>query len=118
MRNIAGSIANEKFNRFVISQLQICQINFSFATNISGFVKEEEYTLDIVEAIKAVRWQTNDGESRLLIYNVNVPQVSKNIDIVLLNKSTKKTKGNHLKAILSESSNYLVIGELKSFWSR
>jgi hypothetical protein len=113
MRNIVGSIANEKFNRFVISQLQICQINFSFATNISGFVKEEEYTLDIAEAIKAVRWQTNDNEQRLLIYNVKVPQVSKNIDIVLLNKSTEATRGNPLKAILSEPSNYLTIGELK-----
>ncbi len=113
MRNIVGSIANEKLNRFVISQLQICQINFSFATNVSGFVKEEEYTLDIAEAIKAVRWQTNDDEQRLLIYNVNVPQVSKNIDIVLLNKSTETTKGKPLKAILSESSNYLAIGELK-----
>jgi hypothetical protein len=113
MRNIVGSIANEKLNRFVISQLQICQINFSFATNVSGFVREEEYTLDIAEAIKAVKWQTNDGAQRLLIYNVNVPQVSKNIDIVLLNKPTESTKGKPLKAILSESSNYLTIGELK-----
>ncbi|MDX2254933.1 MAG: AvaI/BsoBI family type II restriction endonuclease [Pseudanabaenaceae cyanobacterium bins.39] len=112
MRNIVGSIANEKLNRFVISQLQICQIDFYFATN-SGFINSTEYTLDIAESIKAIKWQTVNGEQRLLIYNVNVPQVSKNIDIVLLNKSIEVTKGKNLKAILDDSKNYLAIGELK-----
>jgi type II restriction enzyme len=112
MRNIVGSIANEKFNRFVISQLQICGINFSFASN-SGFIDSAEYTLDIAESIKAIRWETTSGEQRLLIYNVNVPQVGKNIDIVLLNKFTETTKGKELKAILGDSKNYLAIGELK-----
>jgi type II restriction enzyme len=112
MRNIVGSIANEKLNRFVISQLQICQIDFSFATN-SGFVNSAEYSLDIAESIKAIRWRTNIGEQRLLIYNVNVPQVSKNIDIVLLNKFTETTKGKNLKFILGDAKNYLSISELK-----
>jgi hypothetical protein len=113
MRNIVGSIANEKLNRFVVSQLQICEISFSFATSVSGFINDAEYTLDIAEAIKAIRWQTNNGEQRLLIYNVNVPQVNKNIDIVLLNQFTEATRGSPLKFILSEPSNYLAIGELK-----
>jgi len=112
MRNIVGTIANEKFNRFVISQLQICGINFSFASN-SGFIDSTEYNLDIAESIKAIRWETTSGEQRLLIYNVNVPQVGKNIDIVLLNKFTETTKGKELKAILGDSKNYLAIGELK-----
>lgn len=112
MRNIVGSIANEKLNRFVISQLQICQINFSFATN-SRFFVSTEYSLDMAEAIKAIRWETNSGEQRLLIYNVNVPQVSKNIDIVLLNKFTETAKGKNLKDILGDANNYLAIGELK-----
>ena len=112
MRNIVGSIANEKFNRFVISQLQICGINFSFASN-SGFIDSAEYNLDIAESIKAIRWETTSGEQRLLIYNVNVPQVGKNIDIVLLNKFTETTKGKELKIILGDSKNYLAIGELK-----
>ncbi len=113
MRNIVGSIANEKLNRFVISQLQICHINFSFATNVNGFISDTEYNLDIAESIKAIRWITNTGEQRLLIYNVNVPQVSKNIDIVLLNKFTETTKGKNLKFILDDAKNYLSIGELK-----
>lgn len=112
MRNIVGSIANEKLNRFIISQLQICQINFSFATN-SGFVDSAEYFLDMAESIKAIRWRTNTGEQKFLIYNVNVPQVSKNIDIVLLNKFTETTKGKNLKFILDDARNYLSIGELK-----
>ena len=66
MRNIVGSIANEKFNRFVISQLQICRINFSFASN-SGFIDSAEYNLDIAKSIKAIRWETTSGEQRLLI---------------------------------------------------
>lgn len=113
MRNIVGSIANEKLNRFVISQLQICEISFSFATSVSGFITDVEYTLDIAEAIKAIRWQNNNGEKRLLIYNVNVPQVSKNIDIVLLNQFIENPKGKNLKTILNDPKNYLAIGELK-----
>jgi len=113
MRNIVGSIANEKLNRFVISQLQICEISFSFATSVSGFISDAEYTLDIAEAIKAIRWQNNNGEKRLLIYNVNVPQVSKNIDIVLLNQFIENPKGKNLKTILNDPKNYLAIGELK-----
>ncbi len=112
MRNIVGSIANEKLNRFVISQLQICQINFSFATNTSLFISTE-YSLDMAEAIKSIRWETNSGEQRLLIYNVKVPQVNKNIDIVLLNKFPETIKGKNLKAILDNDNNYLAIGELK-----
>lgn len=112
MRNIVGSIANEKLNRFVISQLQICRINFAFASN-GGFIDSTEYNLDIAESIKAIRWKTASGEQRLLIYNVNVPQVGKNIDIVLLNKFIETTKGKELKAILGDSKNYLAIGELK-----
>jgi type II restriction enzyme len=113
MRNIIGSIANEKLNRFVISQLQVCSINFSFATKISDFVDGEYYTVAIAESIKAIRWQTNNDDQRLLIYNVNVPQVSKNIDIVLLNKFSEDTKGAKLKVVLNDANNYLVIGELK-----
>ena len=113
MRNIIGSIANEKLNRFVISQLQVCSINFSFATKISDFVDGENYTVAIAESIKAIRWQTNNNDQRLLIYNVNVPQVSKNIDIVLLNKFSEDTKGAKLKVVLNDANNYLVIGELK-----
>jgi len=113
MRNIVGSIANEKLNRFIISQLQICKIGFSFATSVSGFISGTEYTLDIAEAIKAIRWQTSNGAKRLLIYNVNVPQVNKNIDIVLLNQFAETTKGKNLKTILDDPKNYLVIGELK-----
>lgn len=113
MRNIIGSIANEKLNRFVISQLQICHTSFSFATNVSGFTDGENYAIDIAEKIKAVRWHSNNSEERLLIYNVNVPQVGKNIDIVLLNKFTDSTKGANLKTVLSDQSNYLMVGELK-----
>lgn len=113
MRNIVGSIANKKFNRFVISQLQICQTDFSFTTIGSEFTNSQKYVLDVAESIKAVRWQANNGEPRLLIYNVNVPQVSKNIDIVLLNQSIESPKGKSLKVILDNPSNYLAIGELK-----
>jgi len=113
MRNIVGSIAHEKLNRFVVSQLQICQTNFTFATSISDFINGTKYTIDIAESIKAIKWETNTGEERFLIYNVNVPQVSKNIDIVLLNKSAESPKGKVLKNVLLDPDNYLSIGELK-----
>lgn len=113
MRNIVGSIANEKFTRFLISQLQISSTIFKYANKRSGFSNGELYTIDQAESIKAIKWKNRDNEDRLLIYNVNVPQVGKNIDIVLLNEHSEGVNGPDIKGMLSNPGNYLAIGELK-----
>lgn len=113
MRNIIGSIANEKLNRFIVSQLQICQIDFSYAFKNKTFIDGKNFTIEAAEFIKAIQWTTSQSQQRLLVYNVTVPQVKKNIDIVLFKQSVASTRSDNLKAILADKENYLSIGELK-----
>ncbi|MBT9098579.1 hypothetical protein KFZ76_12800 [Methylovulum psychrotolerans] len=113
MRNIIGSIANEKLTRFIVSQLQICQIEFTYTRKNDAFTHGKHFTIDVADSIKAIQWTNGQNQQRLLVYNVNVPQVKKNIDIVLLKQAVANTRSDPLKKVLADEKNYLVIGELK-----
>lgn len=112
MRNIVGAIAGEKLTRYVISHLQIQHIDFEYSFKDGIFYSSKTYNLEDAEKIKAIRWSYLN-ENRSIIYNINVPQVSKNIDIVLINKKIDYVKGAQLKTLLNDSSIYLAFGELK-----
>ena len=112
MRNIVGSIANEKLTRFIISQLQISNFKFSYyRSKQNHMIDGKNYDIDDAEKIKLILWKSNK-HTRSLIYNVNVPPVGKNIDIVLLN-TTLNLDTTQTKLILSNKESYLAIGELK-----
>ena len=115
MRNIVGKIAAGKFNRFIISQLVVRNISFDFICADGSFVSGANYTSNISEDIKSLRWKIG-ATARSLIFNVKVPGVGKNgknVDIVLLNQFITNTKGARLSAVLAKKKNYLALGELK-----
>jgi DNA (cytosine-5)-methyltransferase 1 len=62
---------------------------------------------------KALRWQNKEASYRSLILNINVPQVKKNIDIVLLDDKIDEVKAPSLANTLGNNKKYLAIGELK-----
>lgn len=115
MRNIVGSIAKEKFTRFIVSQLQVSECEFTYFTKIYHPTPSDKFTIEDADSIKAIRWSTGSGKNRFLVYDTNVPQVGKNIDIVLLDDrmNSAKIKNADVKNLLMESDNYLAIGELK-----
>lgn len=106
MRNIVGAIASEKFSRFIASQLQISQIDFTYMKKGEPFKDGSCYSIDDAESIKAFKWPSIKGP-RLLIYNTTVPIVKKNIDIVLLETDTNGLPPS------CPFEKYLAIGELK-----
>jgi len=114
MRNIIGGLAGEKLTQNIIAILNIRNYAFSFFDKrkkewIDGALFEIEQS----QYIKAIRWEKGDV-SRLLYYDLTVPIVKKNIDIVLFNSSkVDNTKTKDFKTFIADESNYLALGELK-----
>ena len=112
MRNITGSIAGEKFSRFIIAQLSIRKLAFEVRVKDSAWLQHDQVTASIKEHLKAIRWN-NGSEERSIIYNINVPQVSKNIDIVMLKSHLEDVSPRALRAMLTNAQSVRAIGELK-----
>lgn len=114
MRNLVGSIANEKLTRNIVSQLQILSIRFEYYNKLSkSWLKSKDYSIDQVSDIRAIKWTLNSGEQRQLIYNLTVPFVKKNIDLVILNCHTDIITGKEFKKLINVPKNYELLGELK-----
>lgn len=112
MRNIIGVVARGKLSLRIISALTTCGYKFELYTKERGWFKKANYTKTDAEAMRAVRWET-DGFIRTLVYNLNVPNVSKNIDIVMLNRHVANLSPKTLKPILEDTRNFILMGELK-----
>ncbi len=114
MRNLVGSIANEKLTRNIISQIEISNLEYEFYLKTSdSWLNSKEYSIDIIPDIRSIRWNLKNGYNRQLVYNLTVPIVKKNIDIVILNSHSDKLKGKKFKEIINEPKNYIALGELK-----
>jgi len=114
MRNLVGSIANEKLTRFIISQLQVLNIEFEFFNKLSKiWFASKDYSIEQVADIRSIQWTLKSGEKRQVIYNLTVPIVKKNIDLVVLNCHSKELTGASFKKIIKTPSNYEILGELK-----
>lgn len=114
MRNLVGAIANEKFTRYVISQLEVLDLDFKYFNKKSkSWLDEEDYSIDQVTDIRSIQWTLKTNEKRQLIYNLTIPIVKKNIDLVVLNCHEDDLSGEVFKSIIQEANNYHIIGELK-----
>jgi len=114
MRNLVGSMANEKLTRFIISQIQISNLDFDFyIKSTKTWLTSESYSINIVPEIRSIRWKLKNGSQRQIIYNLTVPIVKKNIDLVMLNCHCHKLSGSEFKKNIGNPKNYKVLGELK-----
>ncbi|MEE9432583.1 MAG: AvaI/BsoBI family type II restriction endonuclease [Melioribacteraceae bacterium] len=114
IRNLVGSIANEKLTRNIISQLQVLNIPFKYYYKYSKtWLESEDYSIDQVTDIRSIQWTLSSSKKRQLIYNLTVPIVKKNLDIVVLNCHTNELAGTSFKKTISTPSKYEILGELK-----
>lgn len=114
MRNLVGSIANEKLTRGLVSQLQVLKLDFKYYNKLSkSWFSADKYTIEQVIDIRSIKWTLKSGEKRQIIYNLTVPIVKKNIDIVILNCHSDELTGSSFKKIIAAPTNYEVLGELK-----
>jgi len=112
MRNIVGSIACEKVTRFLVAQLEIHGRDYEIYSEKFKWVSQSNYSVEVAETAKALRWKLRN-KKRSIIYNINVPQVKKNIDIVILNDLVEIPSSKSTREMLHCKEKYLAIGELK-----
>ncbi len=114
MRNLVGSMANEKLTRFIVSQIQISNLEFDvYIKSTKTWLPSKNYSIDIVPEIRSIRWKLKNGDKRQIIYNLTVPIVKKNIDLVMLNCYCEKLSGSAFRKIIETPKNYKALGELK-----
>ena len=114
MRNLVGSIASEKLTRFIISQIQIANLKFEFyIKSTKTWLPSKEYSIDFVPEIRSIRWLLKNKNQKQIIYNLTVPIVKKNIDLVLLNCHCQELRGAAFKKVIQNPENYIALGELK-----
>lgn len=113
MRNRIGTIARGKMVRQVIAQLKIAKVGFRyFLEDDKDWTDEVKYRPEIAESIKALTWKNGD-RVRTLLNNVNVSGLSKNVDIVLMEKELSTLRPKAMKEALSDSKSIIMMGELK-----
>ena len=111
MRNIVGALAQRKLCMAIISALRISGNDFYILSNTSNqwfSLKNIDDDVEI-ENSKGISWKTSKKKERTLLFNITVPIVKNNIDIILLNKSYT----GEIKAIIENCENYVALGELK-----
>ena len=112
MRNVIGVVARIKLTEAIVACLQLREIEFQIYLSKAGWIDGKEYKEAYGEDVKAIQWQVGQY-TRMLVHNLSVPNVSKNVDIVVLNQSVDELDAKHLKPVLLDMKNYVVLGELK-----
>jgi type II restriction enzyme len=111
-RNLAGSLGERKFLRSLLSAFNIAGIDFHWLDNeTKKWISKSKEVEGIEKRIKAIHW-SKKGKNRLLVMNINVPVVKKNIDLVLLNGTADELKKGK-ESIIYSNEKYLALGELK-----
>jgi type II restriction enzyme len=111
MRNIVGALAQRKLCLSIISSLRLSNVDFYVLNDISNqWISSKEVDDDTeIENSKGISWKISKDENRTLYFNITVPVVGNNIDMILLNRSFTE----HLKTAISQCGNYIALGELK-----
>ncbi len=112
MRNLAGKLGEKKFLRALISSLAVSGKEFNWRdSKTNKWLKGDNGSIDIETSADAVLWQSA-GSNRVLIFNMVVPIVRKNVDVSLLDCSDENLNSD-LKSLCRIPSKYIVLGELK-----
>lgn len=112
MRNVAGKLGEKKFIRSLISSLSVRGKGFSWRdSKTNKWIAGEGSQIDIEANVNAISWQTGK-RPRVLIFNITVPIVKKNVDLSLLDCSIEDINAGS-KSAYSFPEKYIALGELK-----
>lgn len=111
MRNIVGALAQRRLCLSIISALRLSDIHFFIFNDISNqWIPSKGIDDDTsIENAKAISWGISQRKHRTLYFNITVPVVKNNIDMILLD--TAHTE--NIKTTISQCENYIALGELK-----
>lgn len=111
MRNRIGALGQERLTRGILSCMKVRGITYQYLPNTpgSGWVAGSEEDADIERNLKALYWSEN-GNHRILAFNLTIPQIKKNVDICLFDAAISDYNDGK---IVSETEKYIMLGELK-----
>lgn len=115
MRNITGVLGERKFARSIISMLSVQKTVFYWLHGKSkDWFANSSDNAGIENNLKGISWPNKYG-NRVLLFNITVPNVGKNVDLCLLNCSHKDlgARCSNKRNIISVPGNYIALGELK-----
>lgn len=113
MRNVAGALAQRKLTRALIAALTLAQIPYHWQhSQLKKWAVGTSDNADIEIYLNGLCW-TKDGQSRTMLYNVNLPLVGKNVDLCLLNCDAQSFTKSGFKAATRDPALYVALGELK-----
>ncbi len=109
MRNIGGFLAQKKLTRNILAHLKLAGRNCRWLhadTNVWSALPDND--ADVESALRGLSWTGTNGP-RTVLYNVKVPWVANNVDLVLLNCPPHEPV---LKPVMAPTT-YIALGELK-----
>lgn len=110
-RNLAGSLGERKFLRSLISVFNLTGIKYRWKDNDTNtWLDKISDDTDVEKRIKAIYWKRKTD--RLLVLNINVPLVSKNVDLIVLQAQPNDLKAGK-QSIIHQADKYVALGELK-----
>lgn len=111
-RNLAGSLGERKFLRSLLSVLNVEGIKYHWKDNDTNvWLEKPGNDVGIEKRIKALYWKKGKLD-RLMVMNINVPLVNKNVDLSILN-GTADDLINGKQSIIHIHKKYIALGELK-----
>ena len=110
-RNLAGVLGERKFLRSLVSVFNLTGITYKWKdSNTNVWLDKPTDDTDIEKRINAIYWKKKND--RLMILNSNIPLISKNVDLsILQGKPDDLKKGN--ESIIHQPDKYIALGELK-----
>lgn len=114
MRNRIGAIGQEKLIRCILSCLSVRGRSYSWYAgnqNKGSWYSQVSDDTGIEKNIKALYWKNNDGEDRVLGFNLKIAIVNKNVDICLF--SADRALYRQGKIAKDHSQLAIMLGELK-----
>lgn len=115
MRNIIGTFAEQKLKRYVIACLEMQNIHYRYKLKSNKNLEWQERKEDLssINEVEnqalAISWIKNN-KSYILAFNLKVPIVDKNIDILLFNADYSEFENG---TIVSKIDKFCMLGELK-----
>ncbi len=110
-RNLAGTLGERKFLRSLLSVFNIAGIDYQWKDSDSNtWLDRIKDDTGIEKRIKAIYWKKQ--KDRLLVMNINVPLVKKNIDLSVLEAKPEDLLTGK-DSIIHQADKYIALGELK-----
>lgn len=111
-RNLAGALGERKFLRSLLSVFNLSGIDYHWKdADTNSWLEKPKDDTGIEKRIKGLYW-IKDSKHRLLIMNIIIPVVKKNVDLSILGGKIDDLN-DRKKSIIHDNKKYIALGELK-----